>query len=134
MGRQRRRLKFAKRAARNVVTASRRIAGTSGPASERWRPRPGSIGREYDEWHALAEQAISDFAKQGLSAQAVDIDVEELVSWCRAQQQPVDQSARAEFASVKLREQEAASNKPSQPTRAAQPNGKREPPRFGPRR
>lgn len=53
------------------------------------------LEKTYEEWQTLAERLISDFAKQGVSAGAVDTDVEELVDWCRAQDHPINQSARA---------------------------------------
>ncbi len=77
----------------------------------------------YDEWRALAEQAMSDMRTHGIDAQTVDIDVEELLIWCQANGRRLDQAARAAFASIKMHEDRAESNKPVQPTRASGPRG-----------
>lgn len=60
----------------------------------------------YDEWQALAEEALRKLAQPGLVLRKVDIDVQELLSWCHSQNRPVDGKARSEFAVAKLRDQE----------------------------
>ncbi len=64
---------------------------------------PEILEETYDAWLRIAQKAAVDLAMEGLRTERVDIDVEELVKWCRARSRPVDSSARAKFASRKLR-------------------------------
>lgn len=108
MGRQRR-LKLAKRMAVNLVT------GVAWYRRDQWTDLrtvsadPENLEETYDEWLTYATDAISKMERDGgIKAQAVDIDVDELVRWCRERQRPIDQAARAAFTSFKLRQQHEA--------------------------
>ena len=46
---------------------------------------------------------MSELEGEGIKAQPIDIEVDELVRWCREQHRPIDQAARAACASFKLR-------------------------------
>ncbi len=59
----------------------------------------------YEEWEANAEKGLQMAARPGVVFRKVDIDVEELVEWCRSQRRPVDGAARAIFTAEKLKEQ-----------------------------
>ena len=58
----------------------------------------------HEEWVKIAEKVIEDLARQGLLAQKVDVDVNELQAWCSAQNRPLDSSARAASAAAHLRD------------------------------
>ena len=58
----------------------------------------------YDEWQAMATKGLADLARAGVWARKVDVDVDELVEWCRSEGRPVDGAARAAFAALKLRQ------------------------------
>ena len=58
----------------------------------------------HEEWVKIAEKTIEDLARQGVLAQKVDVDVNELQAWCSAQNRPLDSSARAEYAAAHLRD------------------------------
>jgi hypothetical protein len=58
----------------------------------------------HEEWVKIAEKTIEDLARQGVLAQKVDVDVNELLAWCSAQNRPLDSSARAAYAAAHLRE------------------------------
>ncbi len=60
----------------------------------------------YDEWQSTARKQFDKLAKPGHPIRKVDIDVEELLLWCDAENRPVDGAARAEFTAAKLRERE----------------------------
>ena len=60
----------------------------------------------YEEWKSIAEKHFDELALPGLPIRKVDIDVEELLSWCGSQDRPVDGEARAQFTAMKLRERE----------------------------
>jgi hypothetical protein len=78
--------------------------------AEQWeRLREISADRErleetYKDWVASAEEALREMRKVGLYAEKVDVDVEELLAWCRAQGRDVDSAARAQYAAVMLRQ------------------------------
>ena len=63
----------------------------------------------YDEWVAMAEKRVKELGQHGYMLRKVDVDVEELVSWCNSLNRPVDGTARTEFVILKLREQDEAS-------------------------
>ena len=132
MGR-RRRFKLAKRATSTAMT------GVAWYRRNQWaRLREVAVDADvleetYDQWHALAEKTMSDIRAHGIDARPVDIDVEELLLWSRAEARQLNQSARAAFASIKMAEQRDGSNQPVQPTRTASPFGKREMSGSGPR-
>jgi hypothetical protein len=56
-------------------------------------------------WESLDEKTIKDLARTGLVARKVDVDVNDLRVWCTAQQRPLDASARAAYATVRLRDE-----------------------------
>jgi hypothetical protein len=58
----------------------------------------------HEEWVKIAEKTIEDLARQGVLAQKVDVDVNELQAWCSAQNRPLDSSARAAYAAAHLRD------------------------------
>ena len=60
----------------------------------------------YEDWKSIAEKRFDELARPGFSIRKVDIDVEELLSWCSSQDRAVDGEARSEFAALKLRERE----------------------------
>ena len=56
------------------------------------------------EWEKLAKKTIKDLARQGILARKVDIDVNRLQAWCVTEQRPLDASARAVYATERLRD------------------------------
>jgi len=57
----------------------------------------------YEEWRQSAEATLITLSAQGLHPERVDIDIDELLSWCYNNHLPVDGSARSQFAAFKLR-------------------------------
>jgi hypothetical protein len=62
------------------------------------------LERTHAEWEKLAKKTIKDLARQGILARKVDIDVNRLQAWCVAEQRPLDASARAVYATERLRD------------------------------
>lgn len=58
----------------------------------------------YDEWVAVAQKRFDDLARAGIRVHRVEIDIEELVEWCRETNRPVDGSARAIFTANKTKD------------------------------
>ena len=65
---------------------------------------PDTLERTYDEWLALAQKAMIDLLGQGTRAHRVEVDVEELVQWCRDNERKLDGDARAAYAVARLQE------------------------------
>ncbi|MBN2011687.1 hypothetical protein JW960_20325 [candidate division KSB1 bacterium] len=59
----------------------------------------------FEQWHKMARKTLSKFRLQGMHVHKVDVDVEELETWCQLEKRPVDAAARSEFASYKLQQQ-----------------------------
>jgi hypothetical protein len=56
----------------------------------------------YDEWLQTAERTLLDLTAQCLAMEEVEVGVDELVSWCQKQGQPLNGAARADYVSHKL--------------------------------
>ncbi len=65
-------------------------------------PDVKELWESYEQWHAAMTRRISRRPGQPRRYVKVEIDVEELLEWCRRQGRPVDAAARAEFAAEKL--------------------------------
>jgi hypothetical protein len=62
----------------------------------------------HSEWEKNATKTLKRLRRDGIVAQKIDIDVEELVAWCGARGFEVNGKARSEYASFKLREDHRA--------------------------
>ena len=58
----------------------------------------------FEEWKVMAEKNLRKLSQHGYVIRKVDIDVEELLSWCNLNHRPVDGDSRTEFTVIKLRE------------------------------
>jgi hypothetical protein len=56
------------------------------------------------EWEAAATKALADMAAQGMVPERIDVAVDDLEAWWRAEGCAVDGSARAAFATELLRQ------------------------------
>lgn len=57
----------------------------------------------YEAWLAGAQKTLLELAVAGVAARRVNVDVDALVRWCRADGRPVDSAARAAFVADQLR-------------------------------
>lgn len=55
------------------------------------------LEEEYDEWLQGAQRHIERLPR-GLGVKKIDVDVDELVDWCKSKGRPVDATARSVFA------------------------------------
>lgn len=62
------------------------------------------LGESYEEWVANAEESLRQMRQVGIWAEKMEVDVEELLAWCRAQGREVDGAARAAYAAEMLRQ------------------------------
>jgi hypothetical protein len=61
------------------------------------------LEKTYDEWLAVANRTLRDLKAHGIFARKVDVDVNELLAWCRRHTKFVDGNARSEFVADKLK-------------------------------
>ncbi len=62
------------------------------------------IENTYFEWVVNANEAIKNFENLGQSIVKIDIDVNELIEWCKKNNIPVDGESRSKFISLKTKE------------------------------
>ena len=67
------------------------VSGVAWYHAEQW-PRllevsvdRSELERTYDEWQAMAKKGLAELARAGVWARKVDVDVDELVEWCRSE-------------------------------------------------
>lgn len=92
---------------------TRRVKTIVGVAWYRPEQRPRLLeiaaGREslhdtYAEWVAEASARFEEVQRMGIPVQKVEVDLDELVQWCRAQQQEINGEARSTFVAEKTRQ------------------------------
>jgi hypothetical protein len=80
------------------------VTGCAWYRPEQWeRLREISTDRDkladtYEEWLETAERSLREMRTAGIYAEKVEIDVEALLAWCRAQGKEVNGEARAQYA------------------------------------
>jgi len=67
---------------------------------------PGELEETHEEWLAMMKRSLRRFQEAGIPYQLVDIDVEELVSWCKRKRKPINGSSRAEYATLLLQQRQ----------------------------
>ena len=60
----------------------------------------------FAEWESLAEEKLRDLRAQGLDAEKVTIDLEELLAWCKSRGLSVDGRARSQYVAELLRKRD----------------------------
>lgn len=56
----------------------------------------------YQEWKKGAETTLINFRVHGRKVYKVEIDLDELIRWCKDQKIPFDRNARSKFVSIKV--------------------------------
>jgi len=86
----------------------RTVMGYAWYRAEQWdRLREVAVDRDklaetHAEWVASAEESLREMRKRGIHADKVEVDVEELLTWCKARDLKVDSGARAQYAAKML--------------------------------
>jgi hypothetical protein len=57
----------------------------------------------YEDWLVGAQKTIVQMTATGVRVRRVDIDLDDLVGWCRREGCPLDSAARAAFVAERLR-------------------------------
>jgi hypothetical protein len=63
---------------------------------------PDELEDTHAEWHDLAERKLKELRELGVNIERVEIDVDQLVTWCADRGRPVDGAARADHAAELL--------------------------------
>jgi hypothetical protein len=64
---------------------------------------PEVLESTYEDWIRMATKSLGEMNAAGIFPEKVEINVDALASWCRERRRPLDASARASFASERLR-------------------------------
>jgi hypothetical protein len=59
----------------------------------------------YFEWVQVATEGEARMKEMGMHVRRVEVDVPELIAWCREEGIPLDNKARSSFATMKLEQQ-----------------------------
>ncbi len=62
----------------------------------------------YREWKDGAEKTLRNVQDLGVTVYKIEIDLDELVEWCKKEKQPLNAKARSKFVSMKVRERHQA--------------------------
>lgn len=62
---------------------------------------PDKLLDSYEEWLSIAEKTMRDMRAVGIEPYTIDVDVEELLLWCKEQDIALDQAARSRYAREK---------------------------------
>ena len=91
------------------------VAGICWYSAEQW-PRlrevaadRGELEETHEEWLAMMKRSLRSFREAGMPYQLVEIDVEELVSWCKRKGKPINGSSRSEYAAHLLQQRQESS-------------------------
>jgi len=69
-------------------------------------PDADDLEETYDEWLEFAKHSFKVIWDTGIDLVKVDVDVDELIEWCRNEERPVDGAARTSFVIQKMKEQD----------------------------
>ncbi|MCC5940553.1 MAG: hypothetical protein JJU37_03355 [Balneolaceae bacterium] len=56
----------------------------------------------YEDWKEGAEKALKNFQDLRITVYRIEIELDELVKWCKNQKMPIDSKARSRFVSMKV--------------------------------
>jgi hypothetical protein len=74
----------------------------------------------FERWQSNAQNASRILRQSGYPVQMVDIDIAELIAWCKEEHRPIDGEARADFVQEKIQNshsgQKPRKNNPENPS------------------
>lgn len=108
--------KAARKAARREKNAP--LVGLGWYSRGQWEaltqvvPNRSDLDDTYEEWEAQATEALQMLSAQGIRAVKVEVDVDELVEWCKNTGRQPNSEARADFVNSLLRKRSRDSEAP----------------------
>jgi GTP cyclohydrolase I len=67
---------------------------------------PDRLEKTYEEWLSYAKKQLAELRSKGCKVQKVDVDLDELLSWCTHKRLPLNGESRAQFVAHKLQQSE----------------------------
>ena len=64
----------------------------------------GRLEGTYEQWLSYAEAQFADLRSRGSRVQKVDVDLDELLTWCTFKRLPLNGESRAQYVAEKLRQ------------------------------
>ncbi|NUN50296.1 MAG: hypothetical protein HUU15_15905 [Candidatus Brocadiae bacterium] len=64
---------------------------------------PTELEARWEDWQKEAAATFEGMVRAGTPVERVDVDVTDLILWCRATKRPLDKSGRARYISEKLK-------------------------------
>ena len=80
------------------------IAGLAWYRAEQWELlRKHAVDKSnleltYDEWHRIALEKLLELRARGVNVVPVNVDVHELLKWCKENNLPVNGASRSQYA------------------------------------
>ncbi len=71
-----------------------------------------SLEPAHEEWLAHAEDAVRILTQSGYRVRTVDVDVAELLAWCKRQKRKVDGESRSDFVEEKVEQRYSRKKEP----------------------
>lgn len=62
-----------------------------------------NLEEKHEDWRVSAQSRLIELRQSGLDVCMVDVDVDELVLWCKERNRLIDAKSRSEFVADKLR-------------------------------
>jgi len=56
---------------------------------------PGSLADTYEDWVRFAKKSLKQLEEEGIHPEKIEMDVDELVKWCRARDRKVEECQAA---------------------------------------
>jgi len=63
-----------------------------------------SLDHTFSQWEAKAQNAARMLRQSGYAVEIVDVDVTELLQWCKSGNRPLDGEARSDFVEEKVQD------------------------------
>ncbi len=69
-------------------------------------PDPERLAESHARWLEMVNSVCADLADTGVEVLRIEVDPDELLTWCSEQGRPADAAARAYFTAEKLRQRD----------------------------
>ena len=91
---------------------SKKVIGIAWYRKEQWIllrqiiEKPNDIENTYEEWLYSAMEFKRTMGTSGLTIEEVDIDIPDVITWCKKQNKPINSKSISEYVANKLKEKD----------------------------
>jgi hypothetical protein len=91
---------------------SKKVIGIAWYRKEQWIllrktiENPNDIENTYEEWLDNAMELKGTIEASGLTIEEVDIDIPDVITWCKKNNKPINSKSISEYAAYKLKEKD----------------------------